>query len=67
MQKAPALIGDCNIGGKSGRIKIFAVITTLEKMKLIQHEIFVTPFQYKLYMNGAKKAPAKAPHETPIN
>ena len=45
IQKAPALIGERNISGKSGRMKIFAVMTTLENMKLTQHESLLTPFQ----------------------
>ena len=34
--------------------------------KLVQTALFVTFFQYKPNMNGAKNAPAKAPQEIPI-
>ena len=37
------------------------------KIKLTQTAVLVTPFQYNPYRNGAKNAPARAPHEILIN
>ena len=64
---APQLIGDCMIAGKLLLKKMFAVITTQLKMKHTQQDALVTFLEYKEYINGAKNAPASAPHETPIS
>ena len=58
MVNAPALIGEamkCQI--------ILATVTPMLKIKLTQTAAFVTFFQYKPYINGARNAPASAPHE----
>ena len=62
----PLLIGDCKITGKEGLIIIFKIIIPAPNMKFAQTEAFVTHFPYKLYKNGAKNAPAKAPQEIHI-
>ena len=64
---APQLIGDCIIAGKELRKKILAVISVTEKTKQVQQAALVTFLEYKEYKNGAKKAPAKAPQDTPIS
>ena len=56
----PLLIGDCKIAGNEVLATIFAIISPAPKMKLTQTDALVTHFPYKLYKNGAKKAPAKA-------
>ena len=67
IQKAPQLIGDCSIGGKYWRRKIFSIITIEENRKLVQQAAFVVFFQYSPYRKGARKAPARAPQEMPIS
>ena len=64
---APQLIGDCMIAGKLLLKKIFAVIMVQLKMKHTQQDALVTLLEYKEYINGAKNAPASAPHETPMS
>ena len=63
----PQLIGDCIISGKDGRQKIFATISIDPNKKQTQQEAVVTRFEYSANKNGAKKAPASEPHDTPIN
>ena len=67
MATAPQLIGDCKITGKDSLKKIFAIIKIELKKKHAQQDAFVTLFEYKAYMNGARNAPANAPQDTPIN
>ena len=62
MAMAPATMEDPNNG-----TKIFKTVMPTPKIKLIQTAALVTRFQYKPYMKGAKKAPAKAPQEIPIS
>ena len=59
---APALIGDA-----MNLINIFATVIPTPHTKLAQTAAFVTPFQYRPYINGARNAPASAPQEIPIN
>ena len=47
MANAPQLMGDWSIVGKCGLTSIFAVISTLPKMKHTQQESFVVFFQYR--------------------
>ena len=67
MQNAPALIGDWSIAGKLEGTKMFANITTVEKAKLTMQAALVARFQYRPYRNGARKAPASAPQDTPMS
>lgn len=67
MATAPQLIGDCIISGKEERKKIFAIISTELKRKQAQQDALVTFFEYREYRKGARKAPARAPQETPIS
>ena len=62
MAIAPALMGDA-INLKN----ILATVSNTPHAKLAQTEAFVTPFQYRPYINGARKAPANAPHEIPMS
>ena len=64
---APQLIGDWIISGNWGRKKILATISTELNRKHTQQEAFVTLLEYRAYMNGARKEPASAPQDTPIN
>ena len=67
IHNTPALMGDFKIGGKIlGKIMLVS-ITTTENKKLTHTETAVVLFQNNPYKNGAKKAPAKAPQEIPIN
>ena len=59
---APALIGDA-----MNLKNMFDTVMNTPLAKLAQTATFVTPFQYKPYINGAKKAPASAPQEIPIS
>ena len=67
IQKAPALIGDCSTTGNQSFATIFASITIVENTKFTHTAGLVTRFQYRLYKNGARNAPARAPHEMPIS
>ena len=67
IQKTPQFIGLLSKVGKIEGTIILATITTTEKMKLTQQEAAVMRFEYKDHINGPRKAPAKAPHEIPIN
>ena len=64
---APQLIGDCIITGKDSLQKILAIINTELKIKQTKQDALVTHFTYREYINGAKKEPARAPQDTPIN
>ena len=41
-------------------------VTPVAYTKQVATALFVTFFAYRPYRNGARKAPARAPHETPI-
>lgn len=58
MVKAPAFIAEA----MNFRNKLETVIPT-PVAKLAQTAAFVTLFQYRPYMNGARKEPAKAPQD----
>lgn len=62
-----ALIGDCSSVGKLVRNSMFAIIRPQPKMKHTQHARRLVRFQYRPYRNGARNAPASAPHEMPIS
>lgn len=64
---APQLIGDCIIAGNELLKKIFASISAELKIKQTQQAAFVTRFEYREYINGARNEPASAPHETPMS
>ena len=66
MAIAPALIGDCMIAGNNGRINMLAIINVTLNAKHVQHAAVVTFLEYNEYMNGARNAPAIAPHDMPI-
>ena len=67
----PALIGEV----KYGLMKVLPVnvqymqahMTPTPVMKEAQTDAGVVRFQYKPYRNGARKAPASAPHEIPMS
>ena len=59
---APALIGEA-----MNLRNIFETVKRTPHAKLAHTESFVTPFQYNPYINGARKAPARAPHEIPMS
>ena len=59
---APALMGDA-----MNLKNMFDTVINTPLAKLAQTAAFVTPFQYKPYINGAKNAPANAPQEIPIS
>ena len=59
---APAFMGEV--------IKLknmFDVVKPTPNIKHAQIEALDVPFQYRLYRNGARKAPARAPQEIPIS
>ena len=66
MQNAPALIGERSIAGYSCGANVQPSMNTTEKMKFTATAAFVARFQYRPYRNGARNAPAMAPHEMPI-
>ena len=67
MTNAPQLMGDWRTAGKEARKRILAVMTTVLKIKQHQTLALEVFLEYRLYKSGAKKAPAKAPQEIPIN
>ena len=46
---------------------ILETVSNTPQVKLAQTAALVTPFQYRPYRNGARKAPASAPQEIPIS
>ncbi len=67
MAMAPQLIGDCMMAGKESRKKILAIIRMELNRKQTQQEAFVTFLEYREYIKGARKEPARAPQDTPIS
>ena len=76
MATTPELIEDLNTYERTVPQPVVSIpasvitsCTTAIPQPQMKHTIvaaFVTPFQYSPYKNGARNAPAKAPHETPI-
>ena len=68
---APQLIGDCITAGNLNNPHVllikFSVMIPVPHIKHVQQAATVVFFQYKPYKNGARNAPAIAPHETPIS
>ena len=67
MVKAPAFMGDRSSGGKLGLKNMFAIINTVANMKQHHTAGLEVLFQYSPNRNGARNAPASAPHETPMS
>lgn len=71
IQNAPALIGERRITGNIlAPVKLPIKLITMNataNIKFTQHAALVVPFQNSEYRNGARNAPANAPHEIPIS
>ncbi len=63
----PQSIGDCIKPGRYALKNMLKIIMPAPKIKLAQAEALVVRLEYRPYRNGAKNAPASAPHEMPMS
>ena len=62
----PQFIGDLIIAGNMLLLSILSIMMPQPKMNEVHAAAFVVFFQYSANKNGARNAPARAPHEIPI-